>query len=460
MNEQKKYEVIKKLKETNGNKKRAAAQLGCTLRHVNRMLKGYETYGKDFFSHGNKGRRPASAISDDVKEAILLLYENKYYDSNLTHFTQMLAENESIHVSEGTVRNLLLSHNILSPLAWKRTRRRLADSLKTQKDTATSKKEKERLQAAIVAAQDAHPTRSRCVHAGEMIQMDASVHLWFGETKTHLHAAIDDATGSIVGAYFDAQETLHGYYHVFRQILENYGIPYMFYTDRRTVFEYKKKNSPKLENDTFTQFSYACKQLGVALKTTSIPQAKGRIERLFKTLQSRLPVELRLPGVNTLEQANEFLNSYIKKFNAQFALPLNPTMSVFETQPSAEKIDLFLSVLTPRVVDAGHSIRFNNHRYRMLDESGIHTNYRKGTNVLVVQTLSGRIFGSVGDRIYALKEIPLHEEISRNFNTEKQLAEAYRPKKQNIPPMNHPWRKDNFMKHVYAMYGNEAAWAV
>ena len=190
MNEQKKYEVIKKLKETNGNKKRAAAQLGCTLRHVNRMLKGYETYGKDFFSHGNKGRRPASAISD-----------------------------ESIHVSEGTVRNLLLSHNILSPLAWKRTRRRLADSLKTQKDTATSKKEKERLQAAIVAAQDAHPTRSRCVHAGEMIQMDASVHLWFGETKTHLHAAIDDATGSIVGAYFDAQETLHGYYHVFRQIL-------------------------------------------------------------------------------------------------------------------------------------------------------------------------------------------------------------------------------------------------
>lgn len=142
MNEQKKYEVIKKLKETNGNKKRAAAQLGCTLRHVNRMLKGYETYGKDFFSHGNKGRRPASAISDDVKEAILLLYENKYYDSNLTHFTQMLAENESIHVSEGTVRNLLLSHNILSPLAWKRTRRRLADSLKTQKDTAHQRKKK------------------------------------------------------------------------------------------------------------------------------------------------------------------------------------------------------------------------------------------------------------------------------------------------------------------------------
>ncbi len=234
----------------------------------------------------------------------------------------------------------------------------------------------------------------------------------------------------------------------------------LFYTDRRTVFEYKKKNSPNLENDTFTQFAYACKQFGVDLKTTSIPQAKGRVERLFKTLQSRLPVELRLAGVKTLEQANEFLHSYIKKFNAQFALPLNPTTSVFETQPSKDKIDLFLSLLTPRIVDAGHSIRFNNHRYKMLDESGMHTNYYKGTQVLVAQTLSGRLFCNVNGRIYALEEIPLHEEVSRNFNTEKELAAAKKPKKQNTPPMHHPWRKDNFMKHVYAMYGNEATWAV
>lgn len=460
MKEQKKYEVIKKLKETNGNKKRAAVELGCTVRHVNRMLKGYETQGKEFFSHGNKGRRPASALSEELKESILLLYQNKYYDSNLTHFTEKLAENEDIRVSEGTVRNLLYSHDILSPLAWKRTRRKLKDKLKTQKDTATSKTEKESLQTAIVDLEDAHPTRARCSYAGEMIQMDASVHLWFGENKSHLHAAIDDATGTLVGAYFDSQETLHGYYQVFRQILENYGIPYMFYTDRRTVFEYKKKNSPNLENDTFTQFAYACKQFGVDLKTTSIPQAKGRVERLFKTLQSRLPVELRLAGVKTLEQANEFLHSYIKKFNAQFALPLNPTTSVFETQPSKDKIDLFLSLLTPRIVDAGHSIRFNNHRYKMLDESGMHTNYYKGTQVLVAQTLSGRLFCNVNGRIYALEEIPLHEEVSRNFNTEKELAAAKKPKKQNIPPMHHPWRKDNFMKYVYAMYGNEATWAV
>lgn len=117
MNEQKKYEVIKNLKETNGNKKRAAVELGCTVRYVNRMLKGYEEHGKEFFSHGNKGRKPASALPKGLKESTLLLYESKYYDSNITHFTEKLAGNEDIKVSKGTVRNPLFSHDILSPLA-------------------------------------------------------------------------------------------------------------------------------------------------------------------------------------------------------------------------------------------------------------------------------------------------------------------------------------------------------
>ena len=125
------------------------------------------------------------------------------------------------------------------------------------------------------------------------------------------------------GAYFTPQETLEGYYNVFHQILTNYGIPACFYTDKRTVFEYKRKGSSSLEKDTFTQFGYACKQLGVEIKTTSIPEAKGRVERMFGTLKSRLPIELRLADVTTLEQANEFLVSYVEEFNAKFALAFN-----------------------------------------------------------------------------------------------------------------------------------------
>lgn len=459
MNEQAKYEAIKKLSESGGNKKAVAIKLGCTLRHVNRMLKGYQAQGKAYFSHGNKGRKPASALSEELKENILLLRQNKYHNANHYHFTELLAKHEDIHISEGTVRKLLYDHQILSPEAWKRTRRKLAAELRERKSITKSRKEQIRLQEAILTVECPHPTRERCAFAGEMIQMDASVHKWFGDKQTQLHAAIDDATGMIVGAYFDKQETLNGYYHVFRQILENYGIPYMFYTDRRTVFEYKKKNSSDTEKDTFTQFSYACKQLGVELKTTSVPQAKGRIERLFGTLQSRLPIEMRLAGIQTTEQANEFLNSYIKEFNAQFALPLNTITSVFDAQPDQEKIDLVLSVISTRTIDAGHSIRYNNHKYRLLDRSGIQCDFHKGSKVLVIRTLSGKLFCSLHERIYVLEEILQHEKASRYFSTEKELAEAKKAKPQYIPPMDHPWRKDNFMKHVYAMTGRELSWA-
>ena len=99
------------------------------------------------------------------------------------------------------------------------------------------------------------------------------------------------------------------------------------------------------EDDTFTQFSYACKQLGIEINTTSVAQAKGRVERMNQTLQSRLPIELRRAHITTIEQANEFLKSYLKKFNAQFALQLNSTKSVYEAQPSEEKINRTLSII-------------------------------------------------------------------------------------------------------------------
>ena len=116
-----------------------------------------------------------------------------------------------------------------------------------------------------------------------------------------------------------------------------------------------------------------------------MPQAKGRVERLNQTLQSRLPVELRLAGITTIEDANEFLNSYIKKFNAKFSLPIHSTRSVFEEQPSDEKINLILAVLNERTVDCGHCIQFQHDHYRMLDSRGLQVHYRKGTKVMVIR---------------------------------------------------------------------------
>lgn len=190
---------------------------------------------------------------------------------------KLLAKYEDINISRSAVNSILMGENILSPMAQRKTKKKVRRLLREQKKKATTKKKITKISEKLIAIEDAHPSRPRCAYTGEMVQMDASEHVWFGNNKTHLHAAVDDATGAIIGAYFDHQETLNGYYNVLEQILKTRGIPYMFFTDRRTVFEYKKKKSPSVEEDTFTQFGYACKQLGIEIKTSSVPEAKGRV---------------------------------------------------------------------------------------------------------------------------------------------------------------------------------------
>ena len=445
MDENQKYEVIKKLVETTGNKKRAALTLNCSERNINRMIKGYKQDGKSFFIHGNRGRKPVNAFDEDVKQLIIDLYRTKYDDSNMIHFSELLFKYENVRVSPSYVRNILLGEYILSPKAKRATKRKVTAYLKELKKSVKSKKETEKITNAIVNIEDAHPRRPRCANTGEMIQMDASIHLWFGDKKSQLHIGVDDATGAIVGAYFDSQETLKGYYHVLHHILTDYGIPYMLFTDRRTVFEYKKKNTTAAEEDTFTQFSYACRQLGIEIKTSSVAQAKGRVERMFQTLQSRLPIEMRLAGVSTLEQANEFLNSYIKEFNAQFALPINSINSVFEKQPDTEQINLTLAILTSRQVDNGHCIKFSNAYYKLLDRSGHPIYYHKGTSGLVIKAFDGQMFFSVEDKVYALEIIPEHARTSKNFDIQ---PAPEKPSKKYIPPMSHPWKQASFERYM------------
>ena len=447
MDEQKKYEVIKALADhPNGNKDRAALILGCTKRHINRMLAGYRREGKAFFVHGNRGRKPATTIPEETRNTVVDLYRNKYYQANFRHYTELLEERENIRISPSSVAKILEAESILSPRVTKARKKRIKKELLIKKENASSKKEADAIQANLVAVEDAHSRRPRCAYFGEMQQMDASPYEWVPGQTWHLHLAIDDATGTVTGAWFDTQETLSGYYHVFHQILTNYGIPYQFFTDRRTIFTYKQKNSPSLDEDTYTQFAYACKQLGVLLESSSVPQAKGRVERLNQTLQSRLPVELRLAGITTIEGANEFLHSYIKKFNAKFSLPIHHTKSVFVEQPSDETINLILAVLNERTVDCGHCIRFQNQHYRMLDNRGLQVHYRNGTKTMVIQAFDGSLYCCVNDKeIYALEKIPERYPSSKELDAEQP---AQKPKKKYIPPMNHPWRRSAFRKFV------------
>ena len=217
-----KYLTIKKLVETNGNKKRAATKLGLSVRQINRLIAGYKEFGKEFFVHGNRGRKPAHALSEYDKNQIEDLYNTKYFDCTYTQFTEFLAERENIFVSIDEVRCILKERYILSPRSHKITRKNIKKLLQQQKNQANSKKEIAKIQANIVAVEDAHPRQPRCIYFGEEIQIDASDHIWFGNQKSQLHAAIDDSTGQVLAAYFDKQETLNGYYNIFHQILTKY----------------------------------------------------------------------------------------------------------------------------------------------------------------------------------------------------------------------------------------------
>jgi len=444
MTEENKYKIIKKLVESGGNKQRAGLKLGCTVRHINRLIEGYTEHGKAYFVHGNRTKKPVTVLDEKTKDLIIELYTTKYVGSNFTHFQELLLKKEAIKVSRCTISTLLREHHVLSPKAHRSTKRTLKKELEALQITTKSKEEVKKNQSSILDFCEAHPRKSRCCYFGELLQMDASVHRWLPNQICHLHVAIDDATGAILGAFFDEQETLRGYYNVLHQILTTHGIPYQFLTDNRTVFEYKKLNSKDLEKDTFTQFGYACKQLGIELKTTSIPQAKGRVERVFNTLQSRLPIELRLANINSIEDAAPFLKTYIQRFNKQFSIVSNSIKSVFDNQVDAQKVNLILAVIDSRKIDNGSALKYHNEYYLPADKNGKSVLFRKGTLATVIKSFDERLFCCIDDNVYALEKIPLHQKSSKNFDFTDEIT---KPKKKYIPPMDHPWRQYSIKNH-------------
>ena len=309
MNEKLKYEIIKELVDHNGNKNRASKKLGLSRRQIDRLIITYKEKGKSGFIHGNRGKCPFKTLDKSISEDIILLYKTKYQDFNFTHFREYLDEKENIHVSYKCVYNILTKEDILSPRARKKTKREFTKQRLLQEKKINSTMQEEQIESIVsheVALEDSHPRGEKPKYFGEVIEQDGSIHAWFGGFNSCLHLAIDKATSTIVGAWFDKQETLNGYYHLFYQILTNYGIPYKFLTDNRTVFNYMSLNPDKRtsDKDVLTQYGYACKQLGIELNTTSVSQAKGLIERTNGTFQGRLVQELRLNRLLLMMQTN------------------------------------------------------------------------------------------------------------------------------------------------------------
>ena len=440
--------------------KSIAFKVNISKRQVNRLIIKYKEKGKAGFVHGNRTRKPINALDKSISNDIILLYRNKYQDWNFQHFKEFLEQVENITVSYNVIYKTLTKNGIISPKARKKTKRDFKKKQLFEQKKINNAMTDEQINYIVnheMSLEDSHPRGEKPKYFGEIIEEDGSIHRWFGGFKSCLHLAIDKATSTIVGAYFDKQETLNGYYQVFRQILINYGIPYKFLTDNRTVFNYMKLNPDKRtsDKDVLTQYGYACKQLGIELETTSVSQAKGLIERTNGTFQGRLVNELKLNGITTIEEANKYLlEVFIPYFNKRFAMNYKKFQSVFEESPSEEKINYTLAILTPRKIDNGNSIKYQNKYYQPYLNDKLKC-FSPKTECLVIKSFNGNLLVAIDEQVMELKELNRNEKFSKEFNEKKRTE----PKsKGHVPSMQHPWKVGEFRKqqrraklqHLYA----------
>lgn len=412
------YTVISQLIEGNLTTRDAAESLGLSERQVKRLKKGVREKGPAFLIHKNTGRKPVHAFSDDLVEAIIELRKSETYkDSNFLHFQELLKEHEGIKISYKPLYNILTNAGFNSP----KKRRKIK----------------------------AHHRRKRKAQEGLLIQIDATPFNWFGDKQIYaLHGAIDDATGKIVGLYLTKNECLQGYFEVTRQILLNYGIPTSIYSDKHTIFRSPKADKISLEeqlagkviNDT--PFGRAMNELGITLIPAQSPQAKGRVERLWDTLQSRLPVEFKIAGITNIHEANQFLLSYIPKFNENFAV--EPANSKVAYTPLREDlfIDNILCFKQIRTIDNGGVFSFKGRHFQPVSNG--HTAYIPPKSL--VEVLISPVFGVRAKYKKAVYEVvPFIKPKKTKTPTPAKEKSTYRPPEHHYYKYGHElWPKLSF----------------
>jgi transposase len=359
--------------------------LGLSVRQVRRVLAAYRRDGAAAIVHGNRGRAPAHVLDRTIREQVIALAQGEYAGCNQHHYTDLLAAREGIVLSRSSVRRILLAAGVHSP----RTHR----------------------------VSEHRARRERYAQEGMLTQLDGSPHAWLEERgpKLCLLAAIDDATGTVPAACFRLQEDAQGYLLLLRELIRTHGRPLAFYHDRHTIFV-SPKRQPTLEEELAgkqptTQVSRAFAELGIRSISARSPQAKGRIERLFGTLQDRLVSELRLSGVATIEEANRYLTAFLSRYNAQFAVPAGQPGSAYRRLDPGCDLDAVCSLKYERTVAADNTVKLEEHRIQIGPGFG-RTSYAKA-RVEIQERLDGVLVVMYHGRTLGTTKAPLEAPVLR-----------------------------------------------
>jgi transposase len=266
----------------------AASVLSLTPRHVRRLLRRLQAGGGAVLAHKARGRPSNNRIAAGIRDYALALVRDKYADFGPTLAAEVLAQHHGLTVSRETLRTWMAEAGL-----W------------------LSRKQRRRF----------HQPRLRRESLGELVQIDGSEHRWFEDrgAPCTLLVFIDDATGRLMQLRFVESESTAAYFEALRGYLEAHGRPVAFYSDKHAVFRVAKADAKGGQG--MTQFGRALAELNIDILCADTPQAKGRVERVNRTLQDRLVKELRLAGIATVDAGNAFLPGFIDRFNARFAAP-------------------------------------------------------------------------------------------------------------------------------------------
>lgn len=326
--------------------RQAAESTGYSIPYLCELKKAYKEKGGIVFEHGNKGHVAYNRISEDTRARVAALYADRYKDVNFSFFQECLRE-EGISLSYVTLRSILLDFGFKSP------------------------------EARHIRSRDkVHRLRVRRECEGDLMQIDGTPYAWFyksGDNKRYcMVGGIDDATGQITGLYITENECLYGYLELLRQTASRFGLPREIYSDRAAIFCYTPRSTnghlaawEKLEvvHEKRTQWQRILEELNINQVLAWSPQAKGRVERMWRTLQGQLPQWFFNRGISTVEAANAALSEYIDWFNKKYGRPADVDDPFYIDAP--ENLDDILCAQFERHVSGAGAISFQGQLFHM-----------------------------------------------------------------------------------------------
>ena len=399
--------VIQKVLEGVIKQVDAAEILSLSSRHIRRVIKRVKEEGNRGIVHRSRGRPSNRKIADQIRDKVINLYRSKYKGFGPTLASEKLLERDGMRISDETLRTWLIETG-----DWKKSRKK---------------------------GRHRH-WRERKAHCGEMVQLDGSHHRWFEGRGPGcvLMGSIDDAAGKTFARFYDYEGTIPAM-DSFKRYSKQYGLPMSVYLDKHST--YKSTAKPTIEDELndvepLSQFERALKELGVEVSHAHSPQAKGRIERLFRTFQDRVVKEMRLRGIKTLEEGNQFLEGYLPLYNRRFSVCPKEKEDFHRPVPKGVDLDAILCMKTERALRNDFTVAHNKKLYQIEDTI-------KALKVVVQDRIDGSMIITYKGRSLRFKQI------SARPVRENKDPVVVRKKKPYIPPADHPWRRFTPSKHRY-----------